>query len=153
MSKKLLSFAIALVLLLGIFPSNVFASGTVEKADIILLDNGSYIEVVIETSPARAANTVSGSKRYICRGSDGNIEWEAKLSATFAYSGAWYTCAAADCSITIYDSDWYVISNSTIRSSNHAIARLTMGRKVLGITVEEPQYTIELTCDINGNLS
>ena len=153
MSKKLISFSVILILLLGLFPGNAFATGTAKDIDIILLDDGSYIEVIIEISPTRAANTVSGYKKYVCRDSGGDLEWEAKLSATFAYAGAWYTCATADCDVTIYDSDWYVISNSTIRSSNHAIARLTMGRKVLGVTVEEPQYTIELTCDINGNLS
>lgn len=153
MGKKFILFAIILVLLLGLFPCHAFAVDTAEDTDIILLDDGCYIEATVEMSPARAANTVSGSKKYVCRDSDGDVMWEAKLSATFAYSGAWYTCATADCDVTIYESNWYVISNSTIRSSNNAVARLTMGRKVLGITVEEPQYTIELTCDINGNLS
>lgn len=62
MSKKSISFAIILVLLLGLLPCNVFAADTAEDADIILLDDGSYIEVIIEDSPARVANTVSGSK-------------------------------------------------------------------------------------------
>lgn len=153
MNKKLISLLIILVLLLGMFPFNAFAITTAEDADIILFDDGSYIEVIIEASSARAANTVSGYKKYVFRNSDGDVKWEAKLSATFAYSGAWYTCSTADCNVTIYDSNWYVISNSTIRSSNNAVARLTMGRKYLGVTVDERQYTIELTCDINGNLS
>ena len=153
MSKKFISFAIILVLLLGLFPCYAFAVDIAEDTDIILLDDGSYIEVMVETSPARAANTVSGSKKYVCRDSDGDVMWEAKLSATFAYSGAWYTCATADCDVTIYESNWYVISNSTTRSSNNAYAYLTMGRRVLGVTVERPEYTIKLTCDINGNLS
>lgn len=151
--KRLFSGALVMILLIALLPSSTLASNQIESIEVIRLDDGSYMEITIETLSARVANTVSGSKKYTYYDSDGNVLWEAKLSATFAYSGAWYTCSTANCNVTIYDSHWYEISNSTIRSSNNAFTNLTMGRRYLGVTVEKPQYTIKLTCDINGNLS
>lgn len=154
MNKRLISFALVFILLLGVFPCSVFATDNAEDPEIIMFDDGSYLEVYVEKSPARAANTVSGSKKLVFRDGNGTQMWEAKLSATFAYSGGWYTCTTANCTVTINDSaHWYVVSNNTIRSSNNAQTSLTMGRKYLGATVEKPQYTIKLTCDNNGNLS
>lgn len=153
MIKRVISVLLVLISLVGILPLGVCATKEVEPANVIRLEDGSYIEISTDISSARAANTVSGSKTYTCRGSDGSVLWVAKLSATFAYSGGWYTCTTANCNVTIYNSQWYVISNSTMRSSNHATTNLTMGLKHLGVTIDKPQYTIKLTCDINGNLS
>lgn len=153
MIKRLFSFSLVLILLLVMFPCSVLAVDKVEDPQIIKFDDGSYLEIFAGATPTRAANTVSGFKKCIFRDSDGNVEWEAELNATFAYSGAWYTCTAASCDVTIYDNKWYVVSNSTTRSSNNAYSYLTMGRKHLGVTVDRPQYTIKLTCDSSGNLS
>ena len=153
MRKRLLSIALVMILLLGLFPMSAFAANEIEDTEIIVFEDGSYLEISIVTSSARVANTVSGAKKYTYRDSNGNVDWEAKLNATFAYSGAWYTCTTASCSLTISDSQWYEISKSTARGTNNAYAYLTMGRKVLGVTIERPEYTIQLTCDSNGNLS
>ena len=151
--KKFWCLALILILMIGILPSNAIAANEVETTETIWYDDGSYMEITVQKSLSRVANTVSGSKTFTFYGNDGGVEWKAKLSATFAYSGAWYTCTTASCNVTIYDSSWYEISNSTSRGSNNAYAYLTMGRRVLGVTVERPQYTIQLTCDSNGNLS
>lgn len=151
--KRLFCVALVLILIISILPCSVLAVNEPRNIEIVRYDDGSYMEIVVENSVARVANTVSGSKTYTYYGSDGGTEWKAKLSATFAYSGGWYTCTTANCDVTIYDSSWYVISNSTTRSSNNAFTNLTMGLKYLGVTIDRPQYTIRLTCDINGNLS
>ena len=151
--RRLFSAVIVLVLLFGLIPCNAFAADQVEHVEIIQFEDGGYVEISIGTSPARVANTVSGYKTYTYYDGNNEKSWEATLTATFAYSGGWYTCTTANCNVTIYDNQWYVISNSTVRSSNNAVTNLTMGRKVLGVTVERPQYTIKLTCDSNGNLS
>lgn len=148
--KRFIALLIAVILMIGVIPFSVNATN---QDNVIWLEDGSRIEIYIENTSARAANTVSGSKTYVCYDTNGNVDWKAKLTATFAYSGAWYTCTTANCNVTIQDNQWYVVSNSSIRSSNHAITYLTMGRKYLGVTVEERQYTIDLVCDINGNLS
>ena len=150
---RLFTVAIVMILMVGLIPCNALATNKIDGTEIIWLEDGSYLEISIEKLPARGASTVSGSKKYTCYASDNSKLWEAKLTATFNYSGAWYTCSVANCNVTIYDNNWYVVSNNTIRSSNNAQTNLTMGRKVLGVTVEQRQYTIKLTCDNNGNLS
>lgn len=153
MMKRLFSLFLVALLLVGALPFSVSATNVTDVPEVVRFEDGSYIMIFTETSTTRVANTVSGSKKYVCYDGNDNKDWEAKLSATFAYSGAWYTCTTANCTVTIYDSQWYEISNTTTRSSNNAFAYLTMGRRVLGVTVERPEYTIKLTCDINGNLS
>ena len=134
-------------------PCNALAANQDDHIEIIQFEDGGYVEISTEMSPARVANTVTGSRTYTYYDSNHEKSWAAKLTATFAYSGGWYTCTTANCDVTIYDNQWYEISNTTTRSSNNAYAYLTMGRRVLGVTVERPEYTIRLTCDNNGNLS
>ena len=153
MSKRILSAALVLVLMLSVFPSGAVAATEVKSTEIIQFEDGSSLEIIIEKSAARGPSTVNGSKTYTFKDGSGNIDWQAKLTATFNYSGAWYTCSVANCTVTVNDSQWYVVSNNTIRSSNNAQTNLTMGLKVLGVTVNTTQYTIKLTCDNNGNLS
>lgn len=151
--KRFFCAALALILLIGLFPGSALAANEITETQIVRYDDGSYMEISIEMSPARIKNTVSGSKTYTFYDSENTVRWAAKLQATFAYSGAWYTCSAANCNVTIYDNSWYVISNNTVRSSNNAFTYLTMGFRTAGVTVTRPEYTIRLTCDINGNLS
>ena len=151
--KRLFSAVIVLVLLIGLLPCNALAANQDDHIEIIQFEDGGYVEISTEMSPARVANTVTGSRTYTYYDSNHEKSWAAKLTATFAYSGGWYTCTTANCDVTIYDNQWYEISNTTTRSSNNAYAYLTMGRRVLGVTVERPEYTIRLTCDNNGNLS
>lgn len=151
--KRIVIVTLTLVVLIGMLPFNAFAVSKAGDTNVVRFDDGAYMEISIDTSSARVANTVSGSKTYTYYDSDGNVEWKATLSATFAYSGSWYTCTTANCNVTIYDDKWYVISNTTTRSSNNATTQLTMGKKYLGVTTAKPQYTITLTCDNNGNLS
>ena len=153
MAKRVIAGLVACMLLMGILPFSAYAVNEAGPTEVQLFDDGIYIEIYTATNPARVSNTVSGYKEYVCRDSNGTLLWKAKLTATFAYSGGWYTCTTASCNVTISDSQWYVISNNTVRSSNNAFTYLTMGIKYLGVTVEKPQYTIRLTCDINGNLS
>ena len=153
MMKKLFSVALVMILLIGLLPCKTLAASELKNVEVIRYDDGGYLEISVEMNSARVANTVSGSKKYTYYDGNGDVRWEAKLSATFAYSGGWYTCTTANCNVTIYDNQWYVISNTTTRSSNNAVTNLTMGRRLLGVTVEKPQYRITLSCDINGNLS
>ena len=151
--KKIFALALAIILLIGVLPSNAFAANEAGEVDVVCYEDGSCMEVSVEQSIARIANEVSGSKTYTFRDSDGNIEWVAKLSATYVFTGGSYTCTSASCTLTIYDNNWYQISKTTNYAGNRATANLTLGRKALGVTIEKPQYTINLYCDFYGNLS
>jgi hypothetical protein len=153
MVRKFASLLMVFVILFCCTTVSASATGDVEQSNIIRFDDGSYIEVIIEESLARAASTKTGYKLYRYRDASDNIEWEADLTATFTYDGTTSTCTSANCTVTIYDDLWYEISCSTSRSGATATTLLTMGKRFLGITISKPQYTITLTCDKDGNLS
>ena len=148
--RKIASLLLAFALVLGFMPISAQAT---ENRNIIILEDGSYIEIHVDESNARITNEKSGTKTYSCYDSSDTLQWQAKLSATFTYNGTIASCTSASCSVTIYESKWYEISNATTRSGNMATTALTMGKKFLGITVSRPEYTITLTCDKDGNLS
>ena len=153
MFKKTISVLLSICLLMSIVPLSVHATNNTADDEVIYLEDGGYIKVSTQISPARVANTVDGSKTYTGYSNSGQMLWKAVLRATFAYSGAWYTCTTANCDVTIYSSHIYVISNNTVRSSNNAVTNLTLGVQSSGITVTQENYTIKLTCDSNGNIS
>lgn len=151
MKKRILSIILTVLMLVALFPLNV--SATQVENNIVFLENGDYIEITTEYISVRATNTRIGNKYLTYYDSNDNVEWEAKLNASFTYDGTSSACTSASCTVTVYDSKWYEISNATTRSGSAATTALTMGRKLLGITVSKPEYTITLTCDKDGNLS
>lgn len=150
MKRTIISLLLVFMLLLAAFPVRVFAA---ENDSIITFDDGSYILVELIESSTRATNSKTGQRVYNYYDSGSTLLWKAVLTANFTYTGSSSTCTSASCSVTVYDSDWYQVSKSTSRSGNTATTQLTMGHKVLGVTVSKPSYTITLSCDANGNLS
>lgn len=150
--KRVFSALIVLLLLVGMLPLSVSAATEVTDKEVIWFEDGSRVEIITEKSLARVPNTVTGSKTKNYYDANNNLDWTAKLTATFAYSGSYYTCTTANCVVTRYDTSWSVISNNTVRSSNTATTRLTMGLSSGGATYQYP-YTIKLTCSSTGTLS
>ena len=164
--KRLISVCLVLLFVCALFSLQTYAyeeqgvfSDVVQNDDEaisqrILYTDGSSLEIYTATvENSRDRGTKTGSRTYTKKDSSGEIEWKATLTATFFYTGSNAACTGASCAVTIYDSDWYVVSNSTSHSGNTATTQLTMGYKVLGITVYTHTYTITLSCDANGNLS
>ena len=132
---------------------NVSAAAQSKEENVIYFADGSYVTITLEEIGARASGSKTGKKTYTYTDSNGEASWQAVLSGTFTYTGTSATCTASDCDITIYESVWYVVSNTPAKSSNVASVALTMGRKFLGITIEKKNYTWSITCDKDGNLS
>lgn len=151
--KRFLSMLTAIVILALVFPVSALAVSNTKDGDVIYLDNGYYITVEVTEIQSRALNTKSGSKTYVCRDSSGNEDWRAVVTGTFAYTGETSYCTSYNCNVTITDTSWYTISKSASKDGATAIGSVTMGRKVLGIKVDEVSATVRLTCDKNGNLS
>lgn len=151
MKMRCVSIFLVALIIVSILSINV--SATQLEEGVIALEDGGYLVVCIEDVSQRAVNTRVANKYYRYYDSSDNLEWEAKLNASFTYDGTTSTCTSANCTVTIYENPWYEISKSTTRSGNTATTVLTMGRKFLGITVTKPQFTITLTCDKDGNLS
>ena len=84
--------------------------------------------------------------------SDGISKWNAVLTGSFSYNGSSATCSSSSVDVTIFDSDWYVISKYASKSGNTATASVTVGRRYDGSTIKVP-VSLSLKCDKNGNLS
>lgn len=151
--RKSIALLLIFTFLFSYLPVASNAVDGYQNKNIIVFEDGSYIVIQMDELSSRAASTKSGSKTYNYYDASDNLEWQAKLSASFTYDGVTSSCTSASCTVTTYDSKWYEISNSTTRSGNTATTALTMGKKFLGITVSKPEYTLTLTCDKDGNLS
>lgn len=154
MKKRLLSVLLLMLIIVSIVPTEVFAVEQITVSEeTILFEDGSRLQITIFESSTRASGTKTGYAQCLYSGSDGAAEWRAILTGTFTYNGTTSTCTASSCSVTIYDNSWYNISKSASKSGNTATATVTMGLKVLGVTVSKPTYNLTLTCDKDGNLS
>jgi len=152
MKKKLFTCLLVLVLAF-IFPINAMAASTHSVQEVIYFEDGSYITVTLSETQARASGTKSGNKTYRYYTDNGTEEWRAVLTGTFTYTGSSATCTASSCNVTIYNSAWYVVSKTATKSGNKALADLTMGRKLLGITVSKKAIALQITCSASGTLS
>lgn len=154
MKKRFWAILLLLAFAFSLFPVQALGieQFTVSK-EVIWLEGGESLTITISESTSRASGTKTGAAEYLYSGSDGVAKWKAVLTGTFTYNGTTSTCTASSCSVTIYDTSWYNISKSASKSGNTATATVTMGLKVLGVTVSKPTYDLTLTCDKDGNLS
>ena len=153
--RKCLSFVIALITVFSLLAiPSAFAQDApiTNEPQIIQYEDGSYLVISIETSYARVAG-VTKTKYATYHGKDGTSEWKMELTGTFTYNGTTAICTASSCSVSIYDTDWSVISKTASQSKNAAYATAVLGRKVLGVKVDEKTCSLPLTCDANGNFS
>lgn len=147
-------FVCLLVLLLAIvFPVNVIAAPNQDTHEVIYFEDGSYITITLTETGSRASGTKTGSKTYNYADENGNVAWKAVLTGTFTYTGSSATCTASSCNVTISNSAWYVVSKTATKSGNKALSDLTMGRKLLGITISKKSVSMQLACSANGTLS
>ena len=149
--KKVLCYALTLVVLLGVLP--IFAGATENNEEIICFRDGSYATVEITITESRASGNKTGNKVYTYYNSDSVTQWEAVLSGTFTYTGSNASCTTSSMNVTIYDSSWYTISKSASKSGNRATGSATIGEKLNGVTVAKIPVNLTLSCDANGNLS
>lgn len=154
MKKRFVVILLLLVFAFSLFPIRAFAIEQLTvSSEVIWLESGDSLTITISESTSRATGTKTGYAEYLYTGSDGVAKWKAVLSGNFTYTGATSTCTASSCNVTIYDNSWYTVSKTVGKSGNTATATVTMGLKVLGVTVSKPTYNLTLTCDKDGNLS
>lgn len=149
--KRILSILLTLTIAMCVFP--MYANATGKEDNVLSFDDGSYMTVEVITNGLRASGTVTGNKINTFYDSEGNTKWKAVLTGSFTYTGSSATCTTASVDVTIYDSNWYVISKSASKSGNTASASVTMGRKAAGVTLSKVNADLTLSCDANGNLS
>lgn len=131
----------------------VTASASEAPVEIVYFEDGSYLTVELCEMSIRAGGTKTANKSYTYTDTGGTAVWRVVLTGTFSYTGTNATCTTCTCSVTIYDSAWYQVSKTTGKSGGTATADVTMGYKVMGITMQKVPVHISLTCDADGNLS
>ena len=152
--KRCFSAILAILLLVCLLPCNTLAAEpTTANESIEYYADGSYLVTTITESVSRASGTKTQSKAQSYYDSSDNLEWKITLTGTFTYNGTSATCTSASCNVDVYASNWYLISKSASKSGNTASSDVTMGQKLLGITISKPNYTMTLTCDKDGNFS
>ncbi len=151
--RKLSCLILVLAICFSLFSMSAYAAEESENVEIVTFEDGSYLTITIEERSVRATNTKNGYKTYTFHDGSNNIEWQATLDASFTYNGTSSYCTSASCTVNIYENAWYEDSNSTTYSGNTATTKLTMGQKLLFITIDKRTYTITLTCDKDGKLS
>lgn len=149
--KNLFCSVLVAMMLLSVLP--VAGNAAEQDMEVIYFQDGSYMTIELIEKGARASGSKNGSKRSTYYGNDGAAEWIAVLSGSFTYTGSSATCTSSSMNVTIYDSDWYVISKSASKSGDTATGSAVMGLKNAGVTVTRVPVSLTLKCDANGNLS
>ena len=125
-----------------------------QKKEIIQLDNGYYLETIIEEIPtARASNQKTAKKTGNFKNSQGTIVFTVTVTGTFTYNGSSSTCTKSVAEASSKNANWKISSKSASKSGNKATAKATAKRYVNLIAVETQSCSVTLTCGSNGSLS
>ena len=151
--KRTLCGIIAIIMMLSTLPFPCLAEDSASEDIVTYYEDGSYTIECIYEMQSRSPGTKTGVKEKTHYSSSGQACWKLVVNGTFTYANGVPICRSSTCSVTIYDSAWYTISKSASKNGASAIAYVTMGQNVLGVTVKEVSTTVTLTCDGNGNLS
>lgn len=151
--KRIVCIALVMALFLSVFAVDVNASEVYNYEAREYHDDGSYIVIRIHENDMRLTGTKSGNKVYEYYASNGELQWSAVLFGNFTYTGATSSCSASSVSVTVYNTEWRLISKESNRNGNTAFGEVTMERVVLGVTISKITRNMSLTCDANGNLS
>lgn len=157
--KRFLSFLTAVIIVLvSVLPVYATDTADVSSAGIIYFEDGSYTVVsevyTTETVASRTSYLRFGSREVTHYGSDGDMEWEYVLSATFSYEpGVSSICREASYDQTIYDDKWSFSDGEAYADDATAYGIGTYEKTVLFITVDTQMIDISITCDTYGNLS
>ena len=147
-----------IITILTILSSILFLSFPVsaleQKKEIIQLDNGYYLETIIEETPTtRASNQKTAKKTGNYKNAQGTTMFSVTVTGTFTYTGSSSTCTKSIASATSKNANWKISSKSASKSGNKATAKATAKRYVDGTAVEKQNCTVTLTCSSNGSLS
>ena len=97
--------------------------------------------------------TKSENKYYTYYDSNNVALWQIVLTGIFTYNYSSASCDHAQVSVSVYDSDWYVVNKSSYTSENKAVANVTMGHRYLGVTATTSSHRVTLTCAPDGTMS
>ncbi|CAM3704478.1 hypothetical protein ERUR111494_07840 [Erysipelothrix urinaevulpis] len=123
------------------------------------LENGDWIEIIIEEDPIyavmsrAAAKTKSGSKTVNYYNKENKILWSVVVKGTFSYTGTFSKALTSATTVTSFDSAWKVTRKSNRVSANSAIGVGEGKRYFMGLPVQTVERTVQLACSTKGVLS
>ena len=140
-----------IITLLTIVSSILFLSLPVsaldQKKEIIKLDNGYYLETIIEETNQKTARKTANYKN-----AQGAIMFSVTVTGTFTYTGSSSTCTKSVAEASSKNTNWKISSKSASKSGNKATAKAIAKRYVDGVAVETQNCTVTLICSSNGSL-
>ena len=130
------------------------------NAEIILLENGDYLETTISDVPIlssglavfSAASTVTKKKTTYYKNENGTVLWSVAITATFTYDGTTSKCTSYSHNTTCLSKAWKIKSASSSKSGNSATAKATATKSIDGTTTDITK-TVTITCSKNGVVS
>lgn len=150
--KRFFSMFVILSLLLCLIPSQALATEVSTTQTITYFEDGSYLVTVTEEVTTWATRTKNSTKSDTYYDSSDVAQWKVLLSGMFKYDGTSATCTDSTCITTVYDTvEWYVVSEVEEMHDNVASCTVTMGKRILGITIANMPHTVTITCDKDGN--
>ena len=97
-------------------------------------------------------NNPNGSKVYTYYSSDGKPLWQATIQGQFRRTPTGVRCVETVCNVEIFDSRWYIVSKDTAAYGPRATGEVVMGRRFLGIPVDQETVRMSLNSDWYGTL-
>lgn len=151
-TKSLLVVIASLIMIL-IQPISIFAQEGSIQIQQEYIDDGSYYEIIIESSENQRSSIKNASKTAIYKNANGESLWYAKVTANFYYDGTTSSCTSASASGGSYVSTWKILSTSSSRTGNVGSATVKAGAYLNGAYVGSITEKVLIACDKNGNIS
>jgi len=138
-------------------PSTACAYSTIRQDNIVVLDNGDYIETTIKSVPnikkaAHANSSITKTKTSSYKDKNGNVLWSVSLTGTFTYNGNTSSCTSCYHSSYVHSNAWSIKSVTSSRSGNTATAKAIATHSDNGISHDFTKI-ISLSCNKNGVVS
>lgn len=167
--KKLICVAMAMVLFVTVSVCPVGAAKATDSANIAVGETVEWTETlpdglvlvytVTQHKPTSGAETAATTKTVSGTGTvsvkDGStVLYTLSVNATFSVNvGSSATCTGCSYTYSIKNSSWNFDSATATKSGNTATATGNFYKKVLFVTVDRLTTTVQLRCDVNGNLT
>lgn len=148
MKKLQISFLVFILLFSTCFTS--LAEDTHNAPmQIEYLADGSYYITELTTNDISTYFSAKTAKKNVSYYSSSNVLlWTFTVIGTFTYNGTISSCNSATDSLSIYNSNWSVVSKSSYPSANKAVGNIVMHQAGGANT----SRTITLTCYPDGTL-
>lgn len=162
--KKIISLLLLTAMISGILYTGTTtakaATASPSQSEIILLENGDYLETTITDVPAISSGistmsttqTVTKTKTTYYKNSSGTTLWSLSIRATFTYNGSTSKCTSCSHSTTCPGKTWKIKSVSSSKSGNSATAKATATQSGL-IFSQDFTRSVTISCSKNGTVS